>query len=113
MYSPVIDGNLDFLAHRYRHQNECAIPFDDKSVKNIDEIFMLMKQIKPIRDDNEALLKPLETTMNFLKKEKSRAKVNSRNCGTFTTRMILFGILFAQLSVKIADIGRYFSIMNL
>ena len=53
MYSPVIDGNLDFLAHRYRHQNECAIPFDDKSVKNIDEIFMLMKQIKPIRDDND------------------------------------------------------------
>ena len=53
MYAPVIDGNLDFLAHRYRHQNECAIPFDDKSLKNIDEIFMLMKQIKPIRDDND------------------------------------------------------------
>ena len=53
MYAPVIDGNLDFLAHRYRHQNECAIPFDDKSLKNIDEIFVLIKQIKPIRDDND------------------------------------------------------------
>ena len=50
--APTIDGYIKSLAHRYRQINQCSIPFDDQSVKDIDEIFRLIKQIKPTREDD-------------------------------------------------------------
>lgn len=52
MFAPTTDGYIKSLAHRYRQINQCSIPFDDRSVKNIDEIFWLIKQIKPTREDD-------------------------------------------------------------
>ena len=53
MFAPTIDGYIKYLAHRYRQINQCSIPFDDRSVKDIDEIFRLIKQIKPTREDDD------------------------------------------------------------
>ena len=53
MYAPKIDNYIYHLSHRNRGNYECNIPFDDKSMRNIDEIFKLVEQIKPTRDDED------------------------------------------------------------
>jgi len=50
MYAPQIDTYAHHLADRYRHNYDIHIPFDSVSVQNIEELFRLIKQIKPTKD---------------------------------------------------------------